>query len=274
VALYSHPRNTRVLVVSLVMVSLLTITIDYKGGNSGPFEVAGKGALSVVGAMQSGVSHILRPIGAFFSGLAHVGSLQSENRALKQQVQQLKQQQGRTVSLERRNAELASLLKVEQSLRLEGVGASVIGYSVGNFEWSVTINRGSTSKVRTNDAVVSGDGLVGHVILVAPTTSVVQLIIDPNSAVAGRLSSSGETGLIRGQRDQDLTMDLVSADAKIFPNEQVVTSGYQGGLYPPEILIGQVSHTYQQPGGLTKEIAVRPAVDFSSLEFVFVVTGR
>jgi cell shape-determining protein MreC len=52
-----------------------------------------------------------------------------------------------------------------------------------------------------------------------------------------------------------------------------VTSGYQGGLYPPEILIGFVSFTYTRPGSLTKSLAIRPAVDFSSLEFVEIVTG-
>jgi rod shape-determining protein MreC len=102
--------------------------------------------------------------------------------------------------------------------------------------------------------------------------SSVQLIIDPHSFVGGRLASSGETGLVAGQRDRDLRMDLVNPDAKVTAGEQVVTSGFQGGLYPPEIVIGVVSHVYQQPGTLTKLIAIRPSVDFSSLEFVLVVT--
>ena len=43
---------------------------------------------------------------------------------------------------------------------------------------------------------------------------------------------------------------------------------------PPEIVIGTVAHVYQPPGGVTKVIAIRPAVDFSALEFALVVTGR
>ena len=106
-----------------------------------------------------------------------------------------------------------------------------------------------------------------------PINAIVQLIIDPDSAVAARLTSSGDTGLIVGERNQDLQMQLVRSDAKVFPSEQVVTAGYQGGLFPPEIIIGTVSHVYQQSGGLTKIVAVRPAVDFSSLETVLVLTG-
>ena len=149
--------------------------------------------------------------------------------------------------------------------------AVVIAESPSNFEWSVTIDRGSSDGVKVDSPVVSGQGLIGHVVQVATHWSKVQLIIDPQSAVAGRLASSGETGLVVGQRNHDLTMDLVNPDAKVIAGEQVVTSGYQGGLYPPEIVIGVVSHVYLQPGTLTKLIAVRPSVDFSSLQFVFVV---
>ncbi|HEX9235159.1 MAG TPA: rod shape-determining protein MreC, partial [Actinomycetota bacterium] len=69
-----------------------------------------------------------------------------------------------------------------------------------------------------------------------------------------------------------MIMDLVNPDTKVFPNELVVTAGYQNGLYPPEIPIGFVASVYAKPGTLTQSILIRPAVDFSSLEVVEVVT--
>jgi rod shape-determining protein MreC len=272
-ALYSRPRNTRLLVVSLVMMSLLTITVDYRGGEKGPLEVAGQGALQVVVALQSAVSNIVRPIGSFFSGIANIGSLRSENEKLKAQIKALEARQGQTVSDRRVIQELTSLLKLSEDLKLKGAAGRVVGESVSNFEWSVTVNKGSADGVQLNDAVVSGEGLVGHVISVAPTACVVQLIIDPDSAVAGRLASSGETGLVVGQRSRPLTMDLVNANARVNTDELVVTSGYQRGLYPPEIPIGKVSHNFARPGSLTTTIELIPAVDFSALEYVLVVTG-
>ena len=53
----------------------------------------------------------------------------------------------------------------------------------------------------------------------------------------------------------------------------MVTAGYQSGLYPGGILIGIVSHVAPAQGALAKVIALRPVVDFSSLQFVEVVTG-
>ena len=271
-ALYGRVRNTRVLVVSLVMISLLTITVDYRGGQRGPFEVAGRAVYTVVAAVQTGVAAVLHPIGSFASGLAHVGSLRSQNEALRARVRALEALSAQNAALRRVNDELTRLHGLEESLKISGVTARVTAESVGNFEWSVNINAGSTSKIKLDMPVVVGDGLVGHVVEVTPTASKVELIIDPDSSVAGRLATSGETGLVLGKRNHDLTMDLVNPLARVLPNEQVVTAGYQGGLYPPEIPIGVVSHIYQQPGSLTKTIEIRPAVDFTSLEFVLVVT--
>jgi rod shape-determining protein MreC len=273
-ALYSRPRNTRLLVVSLVMVSLLTITVDYRGGEKGPLEAAGQGALQVVAALQSGVSRVVQPIGAFLSGIAHIGSLRSENNALKAQIKTLQGQASQSISEKRIIQELTKLLKLSEDLQLTGVSGRVVGESVSNFEWSVTIDKGSADKVQINDPVVSGDGLVGHVIQVASHACKVQLIIDPESAVAGRLTSSGETGLLVGQRSRPLTMDLVNSTAKVFDQEPVVTSGYQGGLYPPEIPIGTVSHVFSRLGSLNTTIEISPGVDFSALEFVLVITKK
>lgn len=271
-ALYSRPRTTRLLVVSLVMLSLLTITVDYRGGSTGPLEVVGKGALSVVGALQGAVSRVAHPIGNFFSGVLHVASLRSENERLKEQLRQVQVSRSDVTRLQHQVAEYEKLLKIEKQLSLRHtLTATVIAESVGNFEWTVNLDKGSADGVKVDMPVVSGDGLVGHVLTAAPHVSVVQLIIDPDSAVAGRLASSGETGLVIGQRNHPLTMDLVNPNANVVANEQVVTSGYQSGVYPPGIPVGFVSHIYTRPGSLTKTIELTPAVEFSALDVVLVV---
>src|SRR5207237_10153756 len=100
-ALYSRPRNARMLVVTLVVLSLLTITVDYREGASGPFEIAGKATLSVVGALQGAVRRVVHPVGAFFTGVAHDGSLRSENERLQSQVRSLQHQSRQTDSRQR-----------------------------------------------------------------------------------------------------------------------------------------------------------------------------
>ncbi len=55
----------------------------------------------------------------------------------------------------------------------------------------------------------------------------------------------------------------------------MVTQGYevngQQGLYPPGLVIGQVSRVIPGADGLQEFVTVRPAIDFSTLEFVLVL---
>jgi rod shape-determining protein MreC len=283
-ALYRRTRNSRVLVISLVMLSLLTITMDYRGGQSGPLAVAGRGAFAVVGALQDAVSRVFRPVGTFATGVFHIGSLQSENERLKALNRLLQQQAAQSVSRERELEVLRGFYHLRQTTQLQGSLARVIGQAPGNFEWSITINVGSSVGVKMDDPVVSvvktaagedAGALVGRVIEVTPNASKVLLIIDPDSTVGGRLASSGQTGLVNGRTDrQDLRMDIFSTDVKVFPDEVVETSGSdQGSFYPPGVLIGYVSQKSPQPAVLMFTIQVRPAVDFSALEYVEVVTN-
>jgi len=272
-ALSRRARSTRLLVITLVFVSLLTITIDYREGQSGPLELAGKGALTVVGPMQQAVARVAHPIGAFFSGIVHIASLQSENRRLQDEVRKLRTENTQAIGAVVENDQLRGLLQIKARLGLKGVAASVIGQSPSNFEWSVIIDAGSSEGVKTDEAVVSGDGLVGHVTEVTPRWSKVTLILDPTSAVAGRLVDSGDTGLVVGNGNHDMSMQMVAPSAKVNPGEAVVTAGFKGGLYPAGIILGLVSHVAPAEGSLSKVVSIAPVVDFSSLQFVLVVTG-
>ena len=46
--------------------------------------------------------------------------------------------------------------------------------------------------------------------------------------------------------------------------------GHQG-RYPPNILIGEVSSVHEGSNALDTDVSIRPAVDFSALEFVLVL---
>jgi cell shape-determining protein MreC len=56
---------------------------------------------------------------------------------------------------------------------------------------------------------------------------------------------------------------------------QVFTASYEingrSGLYPPNILIGSVSRVFEGSNDIETAVSVRPAVDFSALEFVLVL---
>lgn len=277
-ALRSRARSTRLLVVTLVSASLITITVDYRQGDSGALAAAGDTAIAVIAPLQEAVSKVTDPIGNFFSTLVRLPAIRRENEQLKSRVAELQRVVSETTSDRTRLNEVEALLGLQESFsaRIETTAAQVIANGVSNFEWTITIDKGSSDGIADEMPVVAAAGLVGHVVRVTPSSSIVQLIIDPESFVAGRLDGSGETGLLEGEGDGDLRMSQVDSEIQVLPDERVVTAGYRFGgvaesLYSPNVLIGTVSRVLSDDNALEKFVTVRPAVDFSTLSVVLVV---
>jgi rod shape-determining protein MreC len=249
----------------------MTITLDFRAGERGPLAVFGRAALTVIAPLQEAVAGVFRPIGDFFSTLASLGSLSDQNAALRDQVAELRRAEASSADLRGRLDELERLLDLKERFDLETTGASVIAEGVSNFEWAVTIDRGSSDGVTLDMPVIAADGLVGRVVKLTPSHSVVMLITDPDSRVGVRLASSGERGLLLGGRGEELRLDLVNPDTEVLPAEPVLTSGYQGSLFPPGIPVGQVARAETSEVELTKPVFVRPYVDFSRLSYVLLV---
>ena len=144
---------------------------------------------------------------------------------------------------------------------------------MSNFEWTITIDKGSSAGVKRDDAVVAGNGLVGHIVQVTSGWSQVQLIVDPDSSVAARLIVSRQAGILQGRGASSMFLGEVRAGTSVETNEGVETAGYQNGLYPPGVPIGTVSLVQHNPGELTENVFVHPYVDFSTLDYVLVVLG-
>lgn len=264
----------------MVAVSLAIITVDYRAGEEGPLAAAGRFASSAIAPMQRAVSNVVQPVSNFFGSLAELPSLSRKNGELQAQVDDLKTVQQLNQELTQRIETLERLLGL-QTVTSRVIAARVIGSGVSNFEWDVTIDRGSDDGIQLDMPVVTGasDGprLVGRIIRVTPISSVVQLMIDPDFAVAGRLSTSKESGLVTGRGEEDLRMAHLRPGIEVSETEpeSVFTVGYevngQPGLYPAGILIGTVSRAFSEPDAVESAVTIRPAVDFSTLEYVLVI---
>jgi rod shape-determining protein MreC len=284
VAIRQRSRSARLLVVTLVAASLAIITIDYRAGEQGPLAAVGRAASSAISPLQRAVSNVVQPVSNFFSSLAELPSLARQNADLRRQLDDLLTVQQLNQELTDRIESLEQLLGL-QAITLDPISGRVIGSGVSNFEWTITIDRGSADGIEVDMPVVTGasDGprLVGRVISVTPISSDVQLLIDPDFAVAGRLSSSKEAGLVMGRGAGELRMGHLSPGLEVSETEpeSVFTVGYevndQPGLYPAGILIGTVSRAFSEPDSVESLVTIRPAVDFSTLQYVLVIArGR
>ncbi|HYM62201.1 MAG TPA: rod shape-determining protein MreC [Thermoanaerobaculia bacterium] len=140
----------------------------------------------------------------------------------------------------------------------------------GRFK-SILIDRGSSSDVQVNDAVVNASGLVGRVVLTTKDLAKVQLLTDGDCSVGTIVERTRRQGVVRGDGTGAQMFD-VPAREDIQPGDTVMTGGIDG-IYPKGILVGTVVRA-EEGKGLFKMIWIRPAVDTSNLEEVIVLHTR
>lgn len=274
-----RPRSTRLLVVALVSISLAVITLDYRQRDSGPLAVAGDAAKAFMAPMQEAVTTVTEPVGDFFSGLAHLPSLADENERLREENAAFIAESQIAATQRLRHEELLALMGLRDSLDPTAVTAHVIGNGVSNFEYTMTIDKGSADGVEEGQPVATGSAdapmLVGRVVSVTPISSDVLLLIDRDHAAAATIGNSQEAGLVEGQGASDLRMSLFETGTLIEGGDSVFTQGYQldgqPGVYPPGMLIGQVSRLIPFENETQQYVEVRPSVDFDTLQFVLVL---
>jgi rod shape-determining protein MreC len=123
--------------------------------------------------------------------------------------------------------------------------------------------------------VVANQGLVGQIRRVSGRFADVLLTIDPESRVdvvvgesraRGRIEGLGERGRYRCRIQFDRMDDRVAVGDEVF------TSGL-GKKFPASILIGTISKVGGQELGLHQEGEVTPAVDFTRLDEVLILTS-
>jgi rod shape-determining protein MreC len=192
--------------------------------------------------------------------------LEAENSRLQVQIIELQQQVT--------EAQLLSTLVDYERRHVENeyIAASVIARDISPFMHYVIIDRGSDDGLRKGMPVITQQGLVGSVAAVTAGAARVQLINDPGSSINVIIQQSGVEGVLNGQVTGEIELDMVSKNATIQPGDLVVTSGL-GGKYPANIVIGQVVTIRSEAFSLFQSASVQPAVDFSQLEIVLIITN-
>jgi len=196
----------------------------------------------------------------------------NENVALHRKVIQLT-----TENLELRQSEtdlnrLRSLLGYSEQLSMPTTMAQAIMLDTAGRFKSIIIDRGSSTGVQVNDAVVNAGGLIGRVVLTTKDMAKVQLVTDSNSSVGVLIERTRRQGVLRGDGSGGAQLYDVPSLADIQPGDVVLTAGIDG-IYPKGIPVGLVTRA-EKGQDLFKNIAVRPSVDFGTIEEVIVLHTR
>lgn len=257
----------------LVAIALALITVDIRGGDDSPLDGARGAAASALGPVENGVAGVVDPVGDAVAAVRASGSRHDRISDLEHENAELKLRLGSDDRNHARSAELDKLLKTAGAGQYGVKGAEVIAIGAAQgFSWTVTIDVGRRDGIKKDMTVINGDGLVGRVSTVGPSTSTILLANDPDFTVGTRLEKTGEMGFASGQGARSLQVQLVNGKAKVKKGDRLVTFGSEANKpFVPGVPVGKVVRVDQLRGDLTRTVHVRPYVGFSKLDIVGVV---
>lgn len=204
-----------------------------------------------------------------WTGYVDLRGIRAENESLRRELDALQVKLQEERALAGRAEGFRQLLDLRERSGVETTAAEVIAAAASPEFRTLTIDKGETSGLRRDMAVMSAIGVVGRVILASPRASKVQLLIDRNAAAGALIERSRAQGVVIGDGGGLLQMHYVPGTADVVAGDAVTTSGIDG-IYPKGFVIGTVESVDRGPGTF-HSIAVRPAVDFTRIEEVLVV---
>ncbi|MBQ4518242.1 MAG: rod shape-determining protein MreC [Clostridia bacterium] len=268
-------RKMPVVIAIITVVILVFMALSFALPDSSSGNILG----TILSPVQKFFSGIGNGVGGFFNFVGDMKDFQQENLELKDQVDELSRQVRELEGYKEENERLRSLLELKSNSQDQDmVGASVIAKDPGNWFYTFTVDKGSNDGILVDDAVVSGQGLVGRVMEVGHNWSKVITIIDADSSVGASINRTQSLAIVDGDlsladSDQCMMNFITNDSSTVVVGDTVVTSGL-GGVYPAGLLIGTVSEIKSDSMGYSQHAIIETAVDFERIREVMILRSN
>ncbi len=260
----------RVLVGVCILFLLLFLFLprqsqEWLGEVGGPLALILEAPLQVAASIQNSVNDTWNQ----YIALQHVWE---ENQHLKAEIQKLQGEQNRL----REQAILAknfqTLYSYQSTAPMTTIPARIIGRNVSNWYRAMVLDKGARDGIHTEMGVITEAGVVGRIVRVNPTTSILLLLSDPNVAITGMIQSNRDEGIIQGTPQGTILMKYLPPLSSVQVGDVIVTSGLTDD-FPRGLYIGHIQQVTKGATDLFQSGEVTPIVDFTKLEGVLIITS-
>jgi rod shape-determining protein MreC len=264
----------RYVLLLVVLTCLTLITLDNRNGRSGSLGTLGRLAHRVVGPVEGAVDDIARPVGDWWDGVVSSGDLKRKNRQLEEENAALRGKQTQADQAIKENSEYKKSLALQNALLVKNVTGLIVGRDPGNFDPTLTIDRGSEAGIAVDMPVIAPEGIVGKVIEVWNGGAKIQVLTDPGFSVGvqtpGHGAAPATTGIASGVvGSHDLSVEF-DAGTKVSKDDAIVTSP-QSTLFPSGLTVGTIRTVTVQPGNTGVNATIAPYVHLGALQHVTVL---
>ncbi len=271
--MFQGVRFKRIL-VSIIFILILIVSIHVTSHEREEVTFLERIIRDTISPLQSLLNSTGARVSDYFNTVIHVKKIKEENLHLTKEVSQLLAENNELRRAQKENERLRRMLGFKEETPYQLLPAKVIARDPSNWTDTIIIGVGEKDGVKKNMAVVTELGLVGHIISVTNYTARVLLLIDSRSAVGARLERSRDLVIVEGLEEEEthFWMKPLIRDVDVKEGDRVVSSGL-GGIYPGELLIGEVIQVKTDEYNVTKHALIKPFVNFMKLEEVFVIIG-
>lgn len=269
---FSNKRLIVLLVSVIILVAMIGFSMRERMTLTKPEQFL-KDAFATV---QSLFYKPAKGVAGFFENIAELKNLYEENKVLKARLDEYAKLSVDYADIKKENEELRELIDFQESLRdYQTIPASVIARSPDRWNNLITLDKGSEDGVEVNMAVITPKGLIGKIKHVQPFSSTVQLISDADRTNRISVYVQGKKdifGVIDGYDldKQALRFSNIPVDVEVKKGGTVITSGL-GGIFPKNLIVGEIIEVKNDKYGLTKSALVKPAANLYDLRHVMIV---
>ena len=232
--------------------------------------------LTVTAPLQYAVGVMARFASDLWGDYVYLVEVKHDNERLAYDNARLHESVRRLEHLEAENRRLRKLLGLKDSLPGDLVSAQVIAKDLNPFFRVATVALDRAGRdVRTNQAVLAHDGVVGKVQRVAGDRVDVLLAVDSRSGIDVVDESTGARGFALGLGDEKryaCKVEYVQRTDEVNVGDLLVTSGV-GRAFPKGVPVARVTKVLKREFGVYQEVEASPTVDFSRLEEVLVLVS-
>lgn len=264
----------RYLFIAMIVICLVLLIVSYRFSDS--LEPVKSVAGNVITPMQVGINRI----GSFFMSkldyLKKVDDLIAKNKELTDKLNEVSYENKLLLQGKYELDNFRKLYNLDQTYAdYPKVAARVISKDTNNWYSKFKIDKGSDDGIKPGMNVMAGNGLVGIITKTGKNYADVRSIIDDSSDVRGMFLDNSETCTVKGNLklldEGHIEVTDIKKGSSIQDGYEVVTS-YTSQKYHPGILIGYVSGIKVDPSNMTESGYLTPAVDFSKLDMVLIIT--
>lgn len=255
------------LITGIIVLLLAGALICAAGGNS---ETAQSGIVGIIFTPANWVAtKISNAITAVFGEASGNSAYLERIDELEKQVGELQSQLNDYENLQRQAALYRDALGIkEDNPDFQFVEANAISRDAADIFGSYTINKGTLSGIKTGDAVLYGNYIVGIISNAYPTYSVVKTILDPDFSVSAYEIVSNEISYVTGDAvlaaQGKCKMANLASDAAVSYGSIISTAGISGTI-PKGLIIGTVEETESDTASVSNYAVITPGVDVNGI---------